>query len=782
MMRVIMKAATSGRVLQKRRMAGRTQKTLSRLILGVATLAFVVSFISARGVQAAYTCNSWNPGVVDQAIVDATNSLSEWQNYANNYGPPEMLTDSYYGSNESAYIYPNNLTGYIPTVEPATAAAEDAARDSNACITQTFATSNNLQTKWKNLANSVTNFQTTSLSWWGTRTFKLANEVYCETYHNCYPEVPTATLVNQRFGDITQAYNKFYNATIYLNGDPAGDGRGRDGSFKYPTDAFRIWGRPRMPNTTTTMTATQFVATQNQTGNNGTVVYRNKFDVSKADYDLYQTINGDVVTGALRLQGIADDFVAVWVNGHLAAYSYDSGTAFMSTVKSDWLIAPGADNISHNEIKIILFDKYLIKADRPSYTSAPRRAMGSGMLWSLMYFPPKGSTRTAYCGTSTFPATIPVNKGFKFTVSTKVKNWGALLTANPPTLSYVLKKPGGGTKSASVAFTRTGPDATGMSTLTSNPIDVTAGDVSAAGNYFLTWTMTSSLLNPDILDCTGAGGGKTFAGFQPYFKVTGGDIWAGTPDDDSNAEIRSWNGDNKDGMGYRGAGSQIAALATGDIQNFISGSGLVPVGGGSGLSFSNVAADGATVNGAGAYGGKFKSMPVVDRGGGNPRCNDYCLSDTPFAGDVTTNGANLPSGADDLFITAENDVYINGNITLSYADITQIPHVRISGRNIYVKPNVTEIHGTFVADEGFYSCANYTNEDQPPARMTCNSPLKIYGSVAAKQLHLMRTAGNWPETATPAAEEFIYSPESWLNISGGTGMKFDSYVALPPIL
>jgi len=59
----------------------------------------------------------------------------------------------------------------------------------------------------------------------------------------------------------------------------------------------------------------------------------------------------------------------------------------------------------------------------------------------------------------------------------------------------------------------------------------------------------------------------------------------------------------------------------------------------------------------------------------------------------------------------------------------------------------------------------------------------VYGSVFAKsKLYLLRTGGNWVGNDYDPAEQFIYSPEVWLNGPTSKTVKFDAYVSLPPIL
>lgn len=735
----------------------------------------------------AYPCGSWNAGMVNQQLHEINTTLDDfWDAHANNYGPPEVLTDSHYSDNRSAYIYPNNLTQYIPTFEPPNGASEatkDYARIGNACIdlqdpssgvpapyNSFMSTHPNLLNRWKTLADSVTTFEPRSLHMTEANRFHVNNNAYCTRTPR-----PADCTSPYRAGPIAGAYKLFYENAIYRSG--AGDVRNESSAF--PEDYFRIWTTPRNTNGTA-MTFGQFGDPntipnnlENRQGNNGTVVFSNTFTISEADYHLYQTLNG-TTTGALTVQGIADDYLGMWLNGRPIAFSVKSGNAFISRIDPASLNPP-VNGKSTNVIKSILFDKYIINEDRSDYQQMRRRSMGSGFLYSMMYFPPKNAPLRVSCGTTTFPGTLAAGRPLNFTVGARING-----PFNPPLrddinpgIRYSVTGPGGYTRTGAVGYTpRT---ASGITTLTSDTIGLPATPL-PLGTYDLTWSITSPNLMPDVQNCSSD---ELLIGDQPYFITTGGDMWAGTPDADSDAVIRSWN---EDAAAYKGAGSQIAALATGDIQSFISGKGLSGgVGSGYGLSFANT----PTPGGSGAYGGAFKSIPAVKAPTPEGCVSEdglFCVADGSDPDSVTVSGT-LAVNSKPHVIYAENDVYITGNITFgAYTSISQIPHLDImAGRNIYIVPGVTEVHGNLWAQGSVYTCDDYNYSDKrPPNRGVCQNPLKIYGTVAAKDMYLLRTAGNWVNGGP--AEEFIYSPEVWLNRGSGEVQKIDAYVSLPPIL
>ncbi len=272
---------------------------------------------------------------------------------------------------------------------------------------------------------------------------------------------------------------------------------------------------------------------------------------------------------------------------------------------------------------------------------------------------------------------------------------------------------------------------------------------------------------------------------KPYFTVTGGDI-------SSNGNITSWNVNNVGGAGYAGAGGQLAALATGNITGFVTGTGMS--GNPSGLAFANTATGGST------YGGGYmatRTPPVVSTAGATALGASPSLASLngvyTHAGDLTLYGP-VPAGKNVTIVLTSGNLYIANDITYSYGSVAQIPRltVIVQNGNIYVNNNVTEIHGVFYADGAgkgnFYSCATASNAPSTDYN-TCNHPLTVYGAVTANKLVLNRTYGSvHASSGTPAApaENFFYSPEVWLAPAatgiGSSPAIYNSYVSLPPIL
>ena len=309
------------------------------------------------------------------------------------------------------------------------------------------------------------------------------------------------------------------------------------------------------------------------------------------------------------------------------------------------------------------------------------------------------------------------------------------------------------------------------------------------GAYTVTWKLTGDTIASEII-CT-----KVLdAGYRPYFSVTGGDIYSG-------GGIRSWNTDSGN---YFGAGTTLAAIATGDIQNFVSGFGL-PGGAatrnGSGLAFANSTASGTT------YGGGYNVnafTPTVNTTtpwtAATLNLGDAALQDGKtytHSGNLTISGT-LPTNKRVTVVLRSGSAIIAGNTAYGpYTEPETIPRftLLVQNGNIYVDSVVTELRGVYYAAGSggtFYSCATGAapvSMTTGTAYVTCGKKLAVYGAVAATKLLLTRTYGSLIAVgATPAepAEVFYYSPELWL--STGTrertsgGVRYDSYVSLPPIL
>ncbi|MDB5166064.1 MAG: hypothetical protein JWM37_136 [Candidatus Saccharibacteria bacterium] len=317
------------------------------------------------------------------------------------------------------------------------------------------------------------------------------------------------------------------------------------------------------------------------------------------------------------------------------------------------------------------------------------------------------------------------------------------------------------------------------------------------------------------------GGGTSFdAAFYPYFSNVGGDIIAGagftqgtTCTDTIGAGIKGWN----NGGPYYGAGSQLAALAIGDIIGFASAVNSIDgssstatppgvAGAGNNLTFSNVATSGRLGNTSlpcmPDYYTKANAQATVTGGALITKANLEGFADgdyKKYTGNVIIGiGGNATINGDGRQITLviDGNAYINTNILYgSYTDPNNIPRLTLIVRgNLYIDSNVTELHGIYIAQaQGVagkgtvFTCS--TGFTGISTYVTCNRPLTFYGAVAAENIRLGRTYGNLiPVGATPraAAESFVYTPELWLansGISTESGQQpYDAITSLPPTL
>jgi hypothetical protein len=351
---------------------------------------------------------------------------------------------------------------------------------------------------------------------------------------------------------------------------------------------------------------------------------------------------------------------------------------------------------------------------------------------------------------------------------------------------------------------------TGVGTLNASINPPPTGE---SGNYTVTYGITGSV---GAVDCTGS-----FAVvYRPYVSVLGGDVTAGSGFGPSctstTATINSWNTNTGTTPNYAGAGTEIAAWATGSITNFVSGLGLsggAATNGGSGLSLSNTVGVGGA--GHGGYLGSnavpcmydyYGHKPATTTSVGATSLSAMTLSSGNYSAPVDGLGAfTLGNGTTDITVGQDvagngkqitiyvnGNLYIKSNIKYSYANLYQIPKLNIYVQgNIYIDPGVTEVHGVYMAQKsattgGYINTCNPGTITAPQPYATCNKQLTIVGAMAAEtQLRLARTYGNLSATpGAPAApaEVFQYSPEMWLAEQTVPGFNYQSYSNLAPVL
>lgn len=438
-----------------------------------------------------------------------------------------------------------------------------------------------------------------------------------------------------------------------------------------------------------------------------------------------------------------------------------------------------------------------------------------------------GACAPVNCGGNTFAAAV-VGQTINFYVYMSSNNYGAAPPPDP-NFSVTVTKPNGSSSSKTLGATWVNSTNQIRSATWSGYV------IDQAGTYDVKWSYFGKNCGP---------GSGVKVGYAPYFNTVGGDISAGPgfgngSCTENSADIKSWNDNTTITPHFFGAGSQVAAWATGNISNFVSGLGLstnatppvvsgfaLPPSNGYGLSFAN------TVNNANPnYGGQFGSnslncMPdyyatssttsPTDTGQWHlNQGNFFNSSSGPFKATPggVSNEVELGEGAADpaksitipaghtITLYVKGNVYIDSNIVYAPYTLTTVPrfNLYVSG-NIYINPNVTELHGVYIAQKNGASggiittCASSVTTTKETYGTCAKYPLNVIGAMAAEgQLRLDRTLGNLiadpsaagvPGGSVPAApaEDFQYTPELWLNTPSGSNTKLKAYTSLPPIL
>lgn len=300
---------------------------------------------------------------------------------------------------------------------------------------------------------------------------------------------------------------------------------------------------------------------------------------------------------------------------------------------------------------------------------------------------------------------------------------------------------------------------------------------------------------------------------KPYVKVFGGDVVTGsglenaacTPN--ATASINSWN---KEDATYTGAGTQFAAMALGNIDQFATGQAATGVNKPSGLAFSNTVLNDT-------YGGSFGGLPCIPDYYGQAAnttavgnaINVSTLGTGSYkaSGNTTINGGDIVNPGNRIVLYVDGDVYISSNIryvgSWTY-DKVPLFELVVSG-NIYIAPGVTQLDGAYIAQPksgakgSIYTCATAAG----PYALTdgafytpCKNKLTVNGLFSAAQVYLMRTFGtissaaaNETAASSNAGEVFNYNPTLWIaqppagsNTNNSKVGKYDAITSLPPVL
>ena len=269
--------------------------------------------------------------------------------------------------------------------------------------------------------------------------------------------------------------------------------------------------------------------------------------------------------------------------------------------------------------------------------------------------------------------------------------------------------------------------------------------------------------------------------YEPYFSVQGGDVLSGVSSTsissnyDNSAGIYSWN------QSGQGAGTTVAALATSNINQFVSGqsqglTGLDP------LTFAN--------NTSPPYGGNYGT-------GGTSGTLDYYSLIKNMPGSKACPGSigpmTLSPGTIYRCYTTSN-ITIAGDITANIPPPNTPPsrfpvfEIVTKGGNITIANNVRNLFGTYIAEingsGGTISDTSNNTINIPSclSNSTCSGQrLIINGSFIANQIYLLRAYGTQNDNNTPA-EQFNYQPINWLTQGNTKQLYVQSISSLPPVL
>lgn len=313
---------------------------------------------------------------------------------------------------------------------------------------------------------------------------------------------------------------------------------------------------------------------------------------------------------------------------------------------------------------------------------------------------------------------------------------------------------------------------------------------------------------------------KANGAYAPYFSVLGGDITAGpgfgvgcTPN--NTAGITGTNIDATGTGPFFGAGTQLAAMALGNVRSFASSLNANGSDAGAGppssLTFANTSPPKNLASQT--YGGGFGlngwcvpdyAQTAAGALAATPSPGSINVSSLPnkttyYNGNLTITGGQIAVGTHALLVVTGN-VYISAPITyapysLNGSDSDKMPQFQllVRGGNIYVNNAVGALHGLYVTETigavggQLYTCSVGLGVPVMDYN-TCNHQLFVYGAVSASKLVLGRTWGNLrnaPGVTNTPAEQFIFTPETWLGnlerLTNGSG-EVQAITSLPPVL
>ena len=360
---------------------------------------------------------------------------------------------------------------------------------------------------------------------------------------------------------------------------------------------------------------------------------------------------------------------------------------------------------------------------------------------------------------------------------------------------------------------------------------VTASPISFGGLAFGTYTVTTTLTGTNVISSPVSCTGPLNIVRKPYFKVYGGDIFAGGAFKAASGICPALlpgngnlTGQYKSGIG--GASTELAAIA------------IIKISGVASASLRTTFPAAAAANNLTFANTGLVGLSPPSYMGGNYGAGAYCAPDyftdeqavglsnvaytTPLDASGRANGGQTlvtPASGVRAQIYASTPVnirhtiFVNGDVqitsNLNYAlvagnDPSVIPYLTIIAKgNIYIDPGVTNISGLFIAQPkapgvgGYvFTCRDASNSPTGASFVgTCATKLTINGAFIAQRVILQRTIGsvikaggfggvNELAGSANVAEVFQDSPELYVGrpVFKPNSNFYDSIKGLPPVL
>ena len=148
----------------------------------------------------------------------------------------------------------------------------------------------------------------------------------------------------------------------------------------------------------------------------------------------------------------------------------------------------------------------------------------------------------------------------------------------------------------------------------------------------------------------------------------------------------------------------------------------------------------------------------------------YVTGDITIEASTLTRDQNLTlvTAADStspVTITIAGDIVADSEITYAADELTKLPNLTIIADKIMVQGDVTDLYGTYIARDRFFSCdQNRPGTNDLGATGYCSQQLTVTGAIISKNMpHFWRTAGAGKDAEASIPAEIIqYTPNLYL--------------------